>query len=143
MDVVPGISSCVAVPELEGVPLTCRGVNESFWVLTGTTVAGKLSEDIRIAVQSTATIVVLMGIRKIELISQIFCNAGKENLPAMVVQNGSHCDSKMVIGQAKNIAQKVKEEKIGTPGIIVFGEVVGLHPSFDKKPIRLNSALKF
>lgn len=130
VDIVPGISSSIAVPGLQGVPLTCRGVNESFWVLTGTTKFRKLSKDIKIAVQSTATIVILMGIRKIEQIAQIFCEAEKEDLPAMVIQNGSYSNQRMVIGTVKNIAQKVKDNQIGTPGIIVFGEVVKLHPHF-------------
>ena len=132
VDIIPGISSCIAVPELQGVPLTSRGVNESFWVLTGTTKAGKLSEDIRVAVQSTATIVILMGIRKIEQIAQIFCEAGKKDLPAMVVQNGSLENQRMVVGTANDIAQKVQEHKIGTPGIIVFGEVVALHQNSER-----------
>ena len=131
VNIVPGISSSIAVPELQGVPLTSRGVNESFWVLTGTTKQGELSEDTKLAVQSTATIVILMGIRKIAQIAQIFCEAGKENLPAMVVQNGSYDYQKKVLGTAADIAQKVKENNIGTPGIIVFGEVVGLHGEFD------------
>lgn len=139
VEVVPGISSSIAVPELEGVPLTCRGVNESFWVITGTTSSGCVSDDVKVAVQSKATVVILMGIRKIEAIAQLFCTAGKKNLPAMVIQNGSTVNQKVVLGTAGNIAEKVKENKIGTPGIIVFGEVVSLHQEF-QAPKSLNVA---
>ena len=43
--VIPGISSSISVPALAGIPLTCRGVSESFWVLTGTTKNHSLSND--------------------------------------------------------------------------------------------------
>jgi len=42
--IVPGISSSIAVPELQGIPITSRGISESFWVLTGTTQTGALSQ---------------------------------------------------------------------------------------------------
>ncbi|MFQ5446588.1 MAG: uroporphyrinogen-III C-methyltransferase, partial [Saprospiraceae bacterium] len=54
--VVPGISSALAVPALQNVPLTTRGVSQSFWVLTGTTQTGQLSDDLRLAAQSSATL---------------------------------------------------------------------------------------
>ncbi len=40
-EVVPGVSSCLAVPALQGIPVTRRGVSESFWVITGTTRYGR------------------------------------------------------------------------------------------------------
>ncbi|MFN0050113.1 MAG: uroporphyrinogen-III C-methyltransferase, partial [Cytophagales bacterium] len=55
--IVPGISSSIAVPEMQMIPLTARGVNESFWVTTGTTKNGDVSKDILLAAQSSATIV--------------------------------------------------------------------------------------
>ena len=70
--IVPGISSCIAVPELQEVPLTRRGLNESFWVITATTRSGKLSKDMSLAAQSTATVVVLMGMRKLPEIMRMF-----------------------------------------------------------------------
>lgn len=126
--VVPGISSCIAVPELQSVPLTRRGINESFWVMTGTTRQGKLSQDVRLAAQSTATVVILMGIKKLPEIVAIFKKAGKDNLPVMVVQNGSTSKERIALGTVATITQEVQQKNIGTPGIIVLGEVVGLHP---------------
>lgn len=127
-DIVPGISSCIAVPELQKVPLTRRGINESFWVLTATTRSGELSKDIPIAAQSSATIVILMGMKKIEQIAQTFIDNGKRNTPVMVIQNGSREDESFVLGTVENIAEKVKTAGLGTPGLIVIGEVVNLHP---------------
>lgn len=128
--VVPGISSCIAVPELQKVPLTRRGVNESFWVLTGTTRSGKLSEDIAVAAQSSATVVILMGMRKLFEITRIFGRAGKADMPVMVIQNGSRSNEKMVLGTIRTINREVRKAEIGSPGIIVIGEVVRLHSDF-------------
>src|SRR5690349_6782287 len=60
--VIPGISSALAAPSSAGIPLTKRGVNESFWVVTGTLSSGELSNDIHLAAQSTATVIILMGL---------------------------------------------------------------------------------
>jgi uroporphyrin-III C-methyltransferase len=43
IEIIPGISSAIAVPATQMIPLTCRGVNESFWVTTGTTQSGEVS----------------------------------------------------------------------------------------------------
>ncbi len=129
--IIPGISSCISVPELQKVPLTRRGVNESFWVLTATTKSGSLSSDIALAAQSTATAVILMGMRKISKIAAAFSYYGKENTPVLVIQNGSRDNERFVLGNVKNIAEKVKEEGLGAPGIIIIGEVVKLHPSLN------------
>lgn len=126
--IVPGISSCIAVPELQEVPLTRRGVNESFWVMTATTRYGKLSKDIEIAAQSSATVVILMGLRKLSAITQCFLQEGKAQTPVMVIQNGSTSREKVALGTVENICKEVKKEQLGTPAIIVIGNVVALHP---------------
>src|SRR5688572_8286295 len=76
--VIPGISSSIAVPELQGIPVTNRGTSESFWVITGTKSNGELSGDIQLAARSTATAVILMGLNKINRIAEIYRNEGRE-----------------------------------------------------------------
>lgn len=132
IEVVPGISSCIAVPELQQVPLTRRGVNESFWVLTGTTKAGKLSKDIEVAAQSSATIVILMGMRKLREITYLFAQHGKSETAVLVIQNGSRSNEKHVLGTIRTIADRVEQQDLSSPGIIVIGEVVKLHPELNK-----------
>jgi len=128
VEVIPGLSSSTSVSALQNIPLTKRGINESFWVLTGTTKEEKLSQDIKLAVQSTATVVILMGIKKLPFIKDIYIKNGKKDLPIMVVQSGSTKSEKVIVGKISNILSKVKDKKIGTPGIIIIGETVGLHP---------------
>lgn len=129
-EVVPGVSSCIAVPASLEIPVTRRGVSESFWVITGTTRNGELSDDMRLAAQSKATVVVLMGMNKLNEICDLYKYLGRGHLPMAVIQNGTRPDEKSVIGQVWKIPQLVKENKLGTPAIIVLGEVVGLHPSY-------------
>jgi uroporphyrin-III C-methyltransferase len=128
--VVPGISSSIGVPGMQGIPVTHRGLSESFWVVTGTTSDGKVSADLYQAAKTNATIVVLMGIHKLAQIAQIFKNEGKGKLPVAVIQSGTTVNEKVVIGVADNIAGLAEENGITSPALIVFGEVVSLHPKF-------------
>src|SRR6201990_1072823 len=87
-EIIPGISSSIGVPGLQQIPVTHRGLSESFWVITGTTTSGEVSKDIYQAAESNATVLVLMGLKKLAKIVEIFKAAGRHNLPAAVVQNG-------------------------------------------------------
>ncbi len=127
--VVPGISSSIAVPELQHIPLTRRGVSESFWVLTGTTRAGELSADLQLAAQSSATAIVLMGLGKLAEITALYQQAGRGTLPVAVIQNGSLPGERIVVAEVDTITEIVQRENIGSPAIIVLGEVVRSHPA--------------
>lgn len=123
-EVVPGISSALAVPAYQGIPLTKRDVSESFWVITGTTKAHKISNDIPLAAQSTATVVILMGMSKLKEITNIFSAHGKENTPVAIIQNGTTPHEKIGIGTVQTICNVVEEKELSNPAIIVIGEVV-------------------
>lgn len=127
--VVPGISSSIAVPELQHVSLTIRSVNESFWVVTGTTSSGEVSMDVSLAAQSNATVIILMGVGKLRQISEIFTAAGKADTSVAVIQNGSLPNEKIVLGNVHNIVERVEAKQVGAPAIIVIGEVVSYHPA--------------
>lgn len=124
--VIPGISSSVAVPASIGIPVTSRGVSESFWVITGTTSARKLSKDVALAAQSTATVVILMGLGKIAEITSIYQNLGKGEMPVAIIQNGTKSEQKEVVGTIETIEQLIEAEQIAAPAVIVIGEVVHL-----------------
>ncbi len=131
VEVIPGISTCIALPELQQVPVTSRGFSESFWVITGTTQQGILSRDIALAAQSTATVVILMGLKKLPEIMDLFLQNTSEDLPAMVILNGSLPTEQRVIGTVGTLVEKMKQLKTqGAPGIIVVGKVVALHPDW-------------
>ncbi len=128
------MSSSIGVPGLQQIPVTHRGLSESFWVVTGTTASGAISADIYDAAKSKATVVVLMGINKLAEIAEIFSQQGKGKLPAAVIQSGSTAEEKVVVGIADTIAEAAQDYKIKAPALIIFGEVVSLHPKY--QPIR-------
>ncbi|GGB94504.1 uroporphyrinogen-III C-methyltransferase [Dyadobacter sediminis] len=130
VEVVPGVSSCIAVPASVEIPVTRRGVSESFWVITGTTQNGELSEDLKLAAQSKATVVVLMGMNKLTEICSLYKRFGRGHLPVAIIQNGTRPDQKSVIGQVWEMPRLALEHHIGTPAIIILGEVVALHPEY-------------
>jgi uroporphyrin-III C-methyltransferase len=122
--VVPGISSSVAVPAYQGISLTKRGVSESFWVITGTTSDRKLSADVALAAQSSATVVILMGMSKLAQIVSLFQKESKGTTPVAIIQNGTTLKEKIGVGTIDTIQQVVAEKKLSSPAIIVIGEVV-------------------
>lgn len=129
-EVIPGISSCIGVPESQGIPVTRRGVSESFWVITGTTRHGSLSKDLHLAARSEATIVVLMGLNKLEELCDLYEANGRADMPVAVIQNGTRPDERYVTGPVSEIAQRVRQENLGSPAVIVIGRVVELHPDY-------------
>ncbi|WP_188051323.1 uroporphyrinogen-III C-methyltransferase [Flavobacterium sp. GP15] len=142
--VIPGISSSIAVPASQGISLTKRDVSESFWVITGTTSTRKLSTDVALAAQSTATVVILMGMSKLDEIVALFQNESKGEMPVAIIQNGTTPEEKLGIGTIDNIQKVVAENNLSSPAIIVIGEVVkesnklkGFYEEFVSSEIRL------
>ncbi|GAB2767853.1 uroporphyrinogen-III C-methyltransferase [Rhabdobacter roseus] len=135
-EVVPGVSSCVAVPAAQGIPVTRRGLSESFWVITGTTRTGELSDDLYLAAQSKATVVVLMGLNKLDELCAIYAQLGRGHLPMAVIQNGTRRRERSVVGQVWEIPRLVAERGLGAPAVLVIGEVVTLHPAYVSEYLR-------
>lgn len=121
---VPGISSSLAVPAYQNIPLTKRGSSESFWVITGTTRHHKLSNDVKLAAQSSATVVILMGMSKLPEITQLFRESGKKDIPVAIIQNGTTPKERVAVGTIDSIQEEVEKLKLSNPAIIVIGEVV-------------------
>lgn len=126
VEVIPGISSSVAVPASVGIPVTSRGVAESFWVITGMTSERKLSKDLALAAQSSATVVVLMGMSKLAGIAEIYLSVGKGDMPVAIIQDGTKSGQKEVVGTIQNIVELSASQGMAAPAIIVIGEVVHL-----------------
>lgn len=124
--VIPGISSAIAVPEMQMIPLTSRGTAESFWVTTGTTQSGDISNDLKLAAQSSATIVILMAMSKLEEIMDIFVAHGKKNTPVAIIQHGTTDQEKIVTGTVQDIFFRSQHAGLSNPAVIVVGEVVNL-----------------
>jgi len=131
VQVVPGISSVTAVPALQHIPITRRGISESYWVITGTTKSGAISKDVALAAQSSATVVILMGTRKLQEIVDTFSSYGRQETPIAIIQNGSTPKEKVALGTVDTIVDIARKKRVAAPAIILIGEVAGLHDDFD------------
>ena len=99
-------------------------------VITGTTSDRKLSKDVFLAAQSSATVVILMGMSKLNEIVKAFISNGKSEIPVAIIQNGTTSSEKFGIGRVNNIEKVVEENKLSSPAIIVVGEVVAHSSKF-------------
>lgn len=127
---IPGISSAIAGPASARIPVTNRGQAESFWVVTATTRQHKTSTDIDLAAQSTATMVILMGTRKLsELIYRISAHRAADT-PVALLQNATLPNEKIILGTLGDVVTKAQAAQFASPGIIVVGEVVTQNPRF-------------
>lgn len=139
VEIIPGISSALSLAALQNVPLTSRGLSRGFWVMTATTEEEKLAQDIHLGLQSSSTLVILMGMRKLAQIQRLFLKAGKKDIPVMIIQNGSRENEQKVLAPMEEIVQKVNAYQLGAPALIIIGEVVKLHPEYGQDEIYLET----
>jgi uroporphyrin-III C-methyltransferase len=122
---VPGITSMQA-SGFEDIPLTHRTISESVWMVTGTKKDGRLSADLKLAIQSNATVVIYMGMKKLQEIAQTYIEAGKGNIPAAIIQHASLPQQKSVRGLVKYLPQMAESKQLTYPAIIIIGAVTNL-----------------
>lgn len=123
-EIIPGISSSTGAASLSSLPLTKRGINESFWVITAVNRNNQLSKDIELASKSSSTIVLLMGSKKIKEIQEIFIDSGKLNTPVAFIENASMPNHKTIISNVREMFSSSIENNIKSPVIIVIGESI-------------------
>lgn len=120
---IPGVSSIMSGGFYE-IPLTARGVADGFWVITGTKSDQSLSKDVRLAAHSSATVVILMGMKKLTQIAQIFKEEGFGDTPVAIIQQASTAQQKIGIGQVQNLEAIAADNSLKNPAIILIGDVV-------------------
>jgi len=130
-EVVVGISG-LNLPGYYGIPLTTRGINESFWVVTATTKTGDLSNDIKLVAQSNATAVVYMGLKKLSKIVDVYTKQGKADIPIAIISNGSLPHGKIVSGRVSDIVERYENNPVPAPALLVIGQVVESYEHFSK-----------
>src|SRR5690606_36295933 len=94
------------------------------WVITGMLASGKFSKDLLLAAQSSATVIILMGITQIDDMMQLFSLHRSSREPVAVIQNACTANQLAVKGNVGNIAQLTREKGITSPAVIVVGAVV-------------------
>jgi uroporphyrin-III C-methyltransferase len=132
--IIPGISSAISVPGLQGIPVTHKGSSESLWILSGTDSKGDLPTELRDAARSKATVVILLGFDRLAQIVAIYQEMGKGGLPVAVIQNGSMSNENIAIGLVNTIVEVAEEKGIDNTGpvLLVFGSAVELHRDFQQ-----------
>ncbi len=128
-EIIPGVTSAIAVPAYAGIPLTHRGLSSSVAFITGHEMAGKESSAIhwdRLAT-GVGTLVFLMGVKNLaHIASQLVAHGRAEDTPVAVIRWGTTFEQQTVTGTLDNIALIVENAGIKPPAIIVVGEVVAL-----------------
>ncbi len=134
VEVVPGISSAFAVPALQGIPVTHRGVSRSVRIISATTEEESSSVELNTLLNADETVVIFMGFNRLKEIVANYHSNGFSELPIAVIQSGTTATERIAIGTIENILEEVETQQLSTPALIVIGEVVRLHPSFKNTP---------
>ncbi len=127
-EVVPGITSSVAVPAYAGIPVTHRDYTSSFHVITGhARKDGTLHIDFESLVKLDGTLVFLMGVSSMEMILNGLMDAGMDpDMPAAVLERGTTADQRRVTATVGTLKGEADRAGIGTPAIILVGRVCSL-----------------
>ena len=136
VSVVPGISSAIAVPSSQGIPMTKRGVSSSFWVMTATKRDGSFSQDLVYASRSSTTMVILMGVRKLHQIVDEVSKYRDIMTPIALIQNGTTENERCIVATLETIKNHSADIVMELPGIIVIGDVVADHPTFFEEEVQ-------
>lgn len=123
---IPGITSMQA-SGFEDIPLTHRALSEGIWVVTGTKKDGALPKDLRLAMQSNATVVIYMGMKQLPVIAQTYVEAGRGDTPAAIIQHASLPHQKSVRGNIGELPQLADAQGFTYPSIIIIGQVTALN----------------
>ena len=130
-EIVPGITSAIAVPAYAGIPITHRAFDPAVVFITGREARERLNWDA--LAKLNATIVVLMGLSTLDKIVNKLIEHGKDpNTPVAVIERGCTRDQRVVVSNLANIVDVVRANDIRGPAIIVIGEVVKLREKLIK-----------
>jgi uroporphyrin-III C-methyltransferase len=128
-EVVPGVSSAIAVPAYAGIPVTQRGVTTAFTVVAGHTGGSDATIDWA-AIARIGTIVFLMGVEHLpEIVAQLTTHGRPSDTPAALIQEGTTLNQNVVFGVLSNIVEKARD--VCPPAVLIVGEVVRLHEQLD------------
>ncbi|MCI5648851.1 MAG: uroporphyrinogen-III C-methyltransferase [Fusicatenibacter sp.] len=131
-EVIPGVTSPIAVPAYNGIPVTHRDYCSSVHIITG---HQKNGEPLQIAfdalVRTKGTLVFLMGITALDGIMKGLLDAGMDpHMPAAVLQKGTTARQKRIVAEIGTLSEEVRKIGVVTPAIIVVGKVCALADQF-------------
>ena len=126
-EVVPGVTSALAVPSYAGIPPTHRDYTPNVAIVTG-----HRKGDEQLEIPKAGTIIFLMGVANIRKIVASLIDAGwsgKTRIAA--VENGTFYNQRVITGTLENFVEKIEQAKLGTPAVFIAGKVVELHEKLE------------
>ena len=133
-EVVPGITSGVAVPAYMGIPVTARHVASSVTFVTGHPAKGNNSVDWKALAKASDTLVVYMGVSNVQWIAnELIVGGKKEDTPVALIRWGTYPQQEMLTATLKTIGNAIEDKAFLPPALMVIGEVVNF--STQLKPV--------
>jgi uroporphyrin-III C-methyltransferase len=136
VEVVPGITSAIAVPAYAGIPVTHRDYASMVTFITGHEDPGKEETglDWELLARFEGTLVILMGVSMLERNVKELVRHGKSvDTPVAVIERGTRPDQRATVGTLADIVGICKKRKVKAPAITVIGDVVKLHRELGKE----------
>lgn len=140
-EVVPGVTSAIAVPAYAGIPVTHRDFTSTLAIITGNEDPTKENPDVawdKIAT-GAGTLVFLMGVGNLPAIAgRLMKNGRSPQTPVALIRWGTRPEQRTLTGTLGDIQEKVKEAEFKNPAVIIVGDVVSLRKKlnwFEKKPL--------
>lgn len=140
-EVVPGITSAIAVPSYAGIPVTHRDFTSTFTVITGHEDPTKEDSSInwqRLA-QDPGTLIFLMGVGNLpQIVDKLITNGKDSHTPIALIRWGTRPEQQVVTATLETVVEEVKRVSLTSPAIIIVGQVVTLRETlrwFEDKPL--------
>jgi uroporphyrin-III C-methyltransferase len=130
VEMVPGVSSALAVPASVGIPLTHRKFASQVTIITGNEDPTKPEPalDWQLLAKSRGTIVILMGVANLGKIADVLIKNGKQaGTLVAIIERGMRKDRRVTIGSLDTIAEAARSRGVKPPAVIVIGDVVTLY----------------
>ena len=121
VEVVPGITSAIAVPAAAGIPVTQRGVTSRFTVVSGHD--GPL--DFTTLAALDGTLLFLMGVSRLsEIAAQLIAHGRRADEPVAIIERGTTPEQRVTVATLSTIEEEARRREVKSPAVIVIGDVV-------------------